>query len=90
MVDADAVPVKQEIFRVALRYGIKVIMVANSPVNMQQEDWLESVIVSGRFCFKFCNLVTRVNTVKQNVYTATSFMSDLKNQCNDLPMISYK
>jgi uncharacterized protein YaiI (UPF0178 family) len=49
MVDADAVPVKQEIFRVALRYGIKVIMVANSPVNMQQEDWLESVIVSGRF-----------------------------------------
>ena len=49
MVDADAVPVKQEIFRVALRYGIKVIMVANSPVNMQQEEWLESVIVSGRF-----------------------------------------
>jgi len=49
MVDADAVPVKQEIFRVALRYGIKVIMVANSPVNIPKEDWLESVIVSGRF-----------------------------------------
>jgi uncharacterized protein YaiI (UPF0178 family) len=49
MVDADAVPVKQEIFRVALRYGIKVIMVANSPVNIPEEDWLESVIVSGRF-----------------------------------------
>ena len=49
LVDADAVPVKQEIFRVALRYGIKVIMVANSPINIPQEDWLESVIVSGRF-----------------------------------------
>ena len=49
LVDADAVPVKQEIFRVALRYGIKVIMVANSPVNIPEEDWLESVIVSGRF-----------------------------------------
>jgi len=49
LVDADAVPVKQEIFRVALRYGIKVTMVANSPVIMPQEDWLKSVIVSGRF-----------------------------------------
>lgn len=49
LVDADAVPVKQEIFRVALRYGINVIMVANSPVNIPEEDWLESVIVSGRF-----------------------------------------
>ena len=49
LVDADVVPVKQEIFRVALRYGIKVTMVANSPVIMPQEDWLKSVIVSGRF-----------------------------------------
>jgi hypothetical protein len=49
LVDADAVPVKLEIFRVALRYGINVIMVANSPVNIPEEDWLESVIVSGRF-----------------------------------------
>ena len=49
LVDADAVPVKQEVFRVALRYGIKVIMVANSPINIQQEDWLETVVVSGRF-----------------------------------------
>ena len=49
LVDADAVPVKQEVFRVALRYGIKVIMVANSPINIQQEEWLETVVVSGRF-----------------------------------------
>jgi uncharacterized protein len=49
LVDADAVPVKQEIFRVALRYGIKVIIVANSPVNIPPEDWLETVVVSGQF-----------------------------------------
>jgi uncharacterized protein YaiI (UPF0178 family) len=24
-------------------------MVANSPINIQQEDWLETVVVSGRF-----------------------------------------
>ena len=49
LVDADAVPVKQEVFRVALRYGINVVMVANSPINIQQEDWVETVVVSGRF-----------------------------------------
>jgi hypothetical protein len=49
LVDADAVPVKQEVFRVALRYGINVVMVANSPINIQQEDWLETVVVSGWF-----------------------------------------
>ena len=49
LVDADAVPVKQEVFRVALRYEIKVVMVANSPINIQQEDWLETVVVSGGF-----------------------------------------
>ena len=49
LVDADAVPVKQEVFRVALRYGIKVVMVANSPINIQQEDWLETVVVIGWF-----------------------------------------
>jgi len=49
LVDADAIPVKQEVFRVALRYGINVVMVANSPINIQQEDWLETVVVSGGF-----------------------------------------
>jgi hypothetical protein len=49
LVDADAAPVKQEVFRVALRYGIKVILVANYPINIQEEDWLELVVVSGQF-----------------------------------------
>jgi uncharacterized protein len=48
MVDADASPVKQEVFRVARRYGIKVILVANSTINILPEDWLEIVIVSSQ------------------------------------------
>ena len=48
LVDADASPVKQEVYRVARRYGIKVVLVANSPINVPAEDWLELVVVSGQ------------------------------------------
>lgn len=48
LVDADAIPVKQEVYRVARRYGIKVILVANSPINAPVEDWLELVEVSSQ------------------------------------------
>jgi uncharacterized protein len=47
LVDADSCPVKQEVYRVAQRYGIKVVLVANSVFNIPQEDWLESIVVSG-------------------------------------------
>jgi uncharacterized protein len=51
VVDADSNPVKQDIFRVARRYRIKitkVILVANSLINTTQEDWLEQVVVSSQ------------------------------------------
>jgi uncharacterized protein len=48
LVDADASPVKQEIFRVARRYGIKTIVVANSSIDIPTEDWLEMVVVSSQ------------------------------------------
>jgi uncharacterized protein YaiI (UPF0178 family) len=48
MIDADASPVKQEVYRVARRYGIKVTLVANSAINIPAEDWLEMVVVSGQ------------------------------------------
>ena len=48
LVDADASPVKQEVFRVARRYGIKVVLVANSPMVAPQENWLEMVVVSNQ------------------------------------------
>jgi uncharacterized protein YaiI (UPF0178 family) len=35
-VDADACPVKDEVYRVAARHGVPVIVVANSPMRMPQ------------------------------------------------------
>jgi len=48
-VDADGCPVKQEVYRVAKRYGIKVTLVSNSRMRSPQEDWLEIVVVDGQF-----------------------------------------
>ncbi len=48
-VDADACPVKEEIYRVARRYGTKVFVVANSPMRVPREENLEFVAVSGGF-----------------------------------------
>ncbi len=46
-VDADACPVKDEVYRVAQRYGIGVKLVSNSWLRTPREDWLELVIVDG-------------------------------------------
>ena len=48
-VDADGCPVKQEIYRVAKRYGLKVALVSNSRMRTPQEDWVEAVVVEGQF-----------------------------------------
>ncbi len=48
-VDADACPVKEEVYRVAERYGLRVILVANSRMRTPTEDWIELVIVNDRF-----------------------------------------
>jgi uncharacterized protein YaiI (UPF0178 family) len=45
-VDADACPVKPEIYKVAERYGLKVFVVANSFMNVPRNDMFERVIVS--------------------------------------------
>ena len=44
-VDADACPVKPEVYRVAERYGLKVFVVANSFMNVPRSDLIERVIV---------------------------------------------
>ena len=49
LVDADGCPVKQEVYRVARRYGLRVKLVANSQMYIPGEDWLELVVVSDRF-----------------------------------------
>ena len=44
-VDADACPVKNEVYRVAERYGLKVFIVANSFMNVPRSELIERVIV---------------------------------------------
>ena len=48
-VDADACPVKDEVFRVAARYGLHVYVVSNGFLNLPREPWIERVIVGDTF-----------------------------------------
>jgi hypothetical protein len=48
-IDADACPVKDETYRVARRYGLQVTLVANSWMQTPPGDWLELVVVGGKF-----------------------------------------
>jgi uncharacterized protein YaiI (UPF0178 family) len=48
-VDADACPVKEEIYRVARRYAIRVHVVSNSILRVPQEDLIGLVVVPGGF-----------------------------------------
>lgn len=48
-IDADACPVKEETFRVALRYGLTVHLVANSPLRVPAEGDVRLVVVSDGF-----------------------------------------
>jgi uncharacterized protein len=45
-IDADACPVKQEVYRVAERHRIKVIVVSNSPIAVPRDPLIERVVVS--------------------------------------------
>lgn len=44
-VDADACPVKEEVYRVARRYGLSVVLVSNTWLRAPNEEWLELVVV---------------------------------------------
>jgi uncharacterized protein YaiI (UPF0178 family) len=45
-VDADACPVKAEVYRVAERYGLKVYIVANAFMQVPPSDLIERVVVA--------------------------------------------
>lgn len=49
LVDADACPVKDEIYRVAERYNLPVVVVANSYMRIPREDYIRQVVVSDSF-----------------------------------------
>ncbi|MBS0517834.1 MAG: YaiI/YqxD family protein [Proteobacteria bacterium] len=48
-IDADACPVKTEVYRVAGRYGLKVYVVANSFINVPRDPRIEQVVVNDSF-----------------------------------------
>jgi len=48
-IDADACPVKEETFKVAERYGLKVLLVANQSLRLPANPFLEMVVVPGDF-----------------------------------------
>ena len=48
-VDADACPVKQEVYRVAKRCGLEVTLVSNSWMRIPEEPWLTLEVVDDAF-----------------------------------------
>ena len=48
-IDADACPVKEDTFRVAKRYHLKVIVVSNSPLSLPRAEWIVPVVVGSGF-----------------------------------------
>ena len=49
VVDADSCPVKEEVYRIARRYELRVTLVANSQMHISNEDWLKLVVVGNQF-----------------------------------------
>lgn len=47
-VDADACPVKNEVFKIAERFKLPVVVVANSPMRLPNHPWIEFVLVEKR------------------------------------------
>src|SRR5579871_6323290 len=45
-VDADACPVKDEVYRVAERHGLKTVIVSNSPIAVPRDQLIERVVVA--------------------------------------------
>jgi len=48
-VDADACPVKDEVFRVAKRYGLRVFVVSNGRIRVPDDPLVEMIVVTGHF-----------------------------------------
>src|SRR6202165_2927271 len=45
-VDADACPVKEEVYRIAERHGLRVYVGANSPIQVPRDGLVERVTVA--------------------------------------------
>ena len=48
-IDADGCPVKEEVYRVARRYGLEVALVANSRIHAPSDATIEMIVVDVKF-----------------------------------------
>ncbi len=48
-IDADACPVKEEVYKVARRHGARVYVVTNNPIRVPPDEIIELVVVKGGF-----------------------------------------
>jgi len=49
LVDADACPVKEEIYKVAFRHAVPVTIVSNAPIRVPAHESIDRVVVSDGF-----------------------------------------
>jgi uncharacterized protein YaiI (UPF0178 family) len=49
LVDADACPVKEEIYKVAFRHGVRVTIISNSPIRVPAHELVDRVVVGDGF-----------------------------------------
>ena len=61
-VDADACPVKDEIYKVAWRLGVPVHLVANAPLRIPRHDLISLTVVSDGFDAADDYIADRANT----------------------------
>jgi uncharacterized protein len=74
-VDADACPVKQEVYRVAERHRLRVYVVANAPIQVPRDPLVERVTVGS-------NLDAADNWIAEHADAATIVVT------NDIPLAS--
>ena len=75
LVDADACPVKAEIYKVAERYSVPVVVVANSWMRLPRDPMIEQVVVSDGFDAADDYIAERANS-QSIVITADILLAD--------------
>lgn len=75
LVDADACPVKDECIRVALRYGVPVLFVANQGFRLERHPLVRQQVVGGGFD-EADDAVAEAAHVRSVVVTADILLAD--------------
>jgi len=75
LVDADACPVKEEIYKVAYRHETRVLIVANSALRTPRHPLIEQVVVSDGFDAADDYIATRAHA-KAVLVTADILLAD--------------